>query len=169
MLYTLAFTRWKNSRSQQHARSRIRDEVDEDPLLPASANATTTTKPRGKSLRGSNILLMWLPALCDLSGTTVRFPLPSSSIPPLMISPRVLPSLPSLPAFLPSTSVRRAPSSPNDTARNITFSVHSTFSEAKNQLTKRRNERILTHSFPSLRFSLLRQSTRHAYAHAPRQ
>lgn len=114
VLYTLAFTRWKNSRSQQqHALSRNRNEADEDPLLPASANGTTTTtttKPRGKSLRGSNILLMWLPALCDLSGTTVRFPLPSSSIPPLVISPRLLlllslPSLPSLLAFLPATSV----------------------------------------------------------------
>ena len=126
VLYTLAFTRWKKSRSRQHAPGRNEgDGEEEDGLLAANANNNATaTKPRGKSLRGAHILLMWLPALCDLSGTTVRLPLPSLPSPSLL-SPS-LPSLPrclasSFPSFFPSfpaTSVLSAPSSPSYTAPN---------------------------------------------------
>lgn len=107
MLYTLAFTRWKKSRTRQHPPPNRHNEADEDPLLPATANAnaataSTNTKPRGKSLRGTNILVMWLPALCDLSGTTVRLP---PTLPRPTSFPLFLPCLPSLLPFLPATSV----------------------------------------------------------------
>ena len=99
VLYTLAFTRWKKSRTrQQHAPPNRHNEADEETLLPASTN----TKPRGKSLRGTNVLVMWLPALCDLSGTTVRL----SSTLPRLAPPRLLPFFPSLLACLPSCHLR---------------------------------------------------------------
>lgn len=144
VLYTFAFTRWKKSRSRQHA-----PEGEEDGLL--AENATTTTKPRGKSLRGAHILLMWLPALCDLSGTTVRLPLPYLHLSyfhlPYLRLPRLL--LPFLLPFLPATSVPYAPSSPSYTAPNKSSIPPNPKLKSTNQRTK---GRILTlsFSFPAL-------------------
>ena len=102
MLYTLAVTRWRKSRPQHLPNRNRADEASEDPLL---ADGHGATKPRGKPLRGANILLMWLPALCDLSGTTVR-------ILPLFFSFSFCPALPTLPPRLASSFPTTFPTFP---------------------------------------------------------
>lgn len=101
MLYTLAATRWTKSRAphqHQQGNGSTDDDASEDPLLAADRHGpspSSSKPPRGRPLRGAHILLMWLPALCDLSGTTVRiFPFPFFLFPPS--------SLPSFPSYLPT-------------------------------------------------------------------
>ena len=63
MLYSLASTRFRRPAVELPSES----ESDDHATQPGSKIA-----PKSQPLRGLNVLLLWLPAACDLIGTTVR-------------------------------------------------------------------------------------------------
>lgn len=62
ILYSALSTRWRESSI------RLPDESSEDTLNDLSESQ----KVPQEELTGRRVLLLWLPALCDLTGTTVR-------------------------------------------------------------------------------------------------
>jgi hypothetical protein len=62
MLYTALSARWRSSSVQ------LPDDSTDDTL----DDFSETPKIQPERLTGRRILLLWLPALCDLTGTTVR-------------------------------------------------------------------------------------------------
>lgn len=72
MLYAWAAARYRQRRIQLptedvvHAQTANEAEEDDDDAAKA--------QPAGRALRGWAVLLLWLPAACDLTGTTVRAP-----------------------------------------------------------------------------------------------
>ena len=63
MLYSLASTHFRRSAVE------LPSESESDDL---AAQPGSKVLPKSQPLRGLNVLLLWLPAACDLVGTTVR-------------------------------------------------------------------------------------------------
>lgn len=74
ILYSTLSTRWRESSV------RLPDEASDDTL----DGLSESQKVPQEKLTGRRVLLLWLPALCDLTGTTVRalarLPVPSLSL-----------------------------------------------------------------------------------------